>query len=398
MSQWLCTSKIRNWRTGWLSGLAGAALLSTPAMAETQTTPVAPIAPDAVAADNEPVEVNAAKAPDTVIAAAQTAQLNCAPVRMASIQRLAPAAAPATFSKSSAILGGGLSSLDRIRLAQSGGAPTSAASLPAPSQLATSSVATTQIGTQLQADTFAPVEAPLENCVQPHAAASNIPATADNRLILGSLRLAIHRTPFDQQWSKVSRAGSARGLKRYLSHIGARASDTPRQHVEAVNSWVNGQISYTDDIALYRQNDFWASSRETLRRRKGDCEDYAILKMDMLAAMGVDRDRMILVVARDLVRNADHAVLVVQLEDGPVVLDNSTDRLLDGRLAHDYRPIMSFANNGKWLHGYAMAAAEPQPAPVSVPVQTTAPVVSIAALSVPSMPATALSAPVSIGN
>ena len=189
-------------------------------------------------------------------------------------------------------------------------------------------------------------------------------------------------------------------MKRYIPHTGASASDTPRQQVEAINSWVNGQISYTDDIMLYRQNDFWASSRETMRRRKGDCEDFAILKMDMLAAMGIDRERMILVVARDLVRNADHAVLVVQLEDGPVILDNSTDRLLDGRLAHDYRPIMSFANNGKWLHGYAMAAAEPQPTPLPTPapMQTPAPIASIAALSVPSMPATALSVPVSIGN
>ena len=391
MSQWLRTSKTRMWRTRWLGGLAGAAaLLSTPALAETTVL-------EEKDADADPAEVVAQATPIVAAVAAPVAPQNCAPVRLASINRIAPAAAPASYSKSAAILGGGLSSLDRIRLAQSGAAT---AAPMAVSSLAKQAAPAEFTPVASQPAEFAPVEGPLENCAQPPAMALNRQNVSDDRMILGSLRLAIHRTPFDQQWSKVSRAGSARGLKRYLPHTGASASDTPRQQVEAINSWVNGQIGYTDDIMLYRQNDFWASSRETLRRRKGDCEDFAILKMDMLAAMGIDRDRMILVVARDLVRNADHAVLVVQLEDGPVILDNSTDRLLDGRLAHDYRPIMSFANNGKWLHGYAMAAADPQPAPVPTPapMQTPAPVVSIAALSVPSMPATALSVPVSIGN
>ncbi|RDV01697.1 hypothetical protein DXH95_15570 [Sphingorhabdus pulchriflava] len=391
MSQWLRTSKTRMWRTRWLGGLAGAALLSTPALAETAV-------PEEAKSDAEPAEVVAQATPVVTAVAAPVATQNCAPVRLASINRIAPAAAPASYSKSAAILGGGLSSLDRIRLAQSGAA--SAGPLAMPSVATQSTLAELAPLTPQPAE-FAPVEGPVENCVQPPAMALNRPNISDDRMILGSLRLAIHRTPFDQQWSKVSRAGSARGLQRYLPRTGASASDTPRQQVEAINSWVNGQIGYTDDIMLYRQNDFWASSRETLRRRKGDCEDFAILKMDMLAAMGVDRDRMILVVARDLVRNADHAVLVVQLEDGPVILDNSTDRLLDGRLAHDYRPIMSFANNGKWLHGYAMAAAEP-PAPAKTPalaaIEGPAPIVSIAAISVLSMPATALSIPVSIGN
>lgn len=174
------------------------------------------------------------------------------------------------------------------------------------------------------------------------------------------------------------RNNSSRGLRRWLGHADALTTADDHSRIAAINGWVNNQITYTDDIKLYRQNDYWASSRETLRLRKGDCEDYAILKMDLLAAAGISRDRMSLVVARDLARNADHAVLVVQLEHGTVVLDNATDALLDGRFAHDYRPIMSFASSGKWLHGYAIPAPEPQP-------------VTILAINVPSEPVIALS-------
>jgi predicted transglutaminase-like cysteine proteinase len=344
----------------WLAGLAGGALLSSPVFAEELQSP------------QQAVE----------LAGSITRSELCAPVRLAESGMIAPAAGP-TASKSAAILGGEPSSLDRIRMAQT------RAEIPVATQpVETRSVAVDLSNTEAVSAAIAPANAPMPACSRTAASIADAPAIADDRMILGSLRLSIRKTPFDQKWGKVSRQGAANGLKRSLMRTGAPAIADPRQQVTAINAWVNGQIAYADDIKLYRQNDYWATSRETLRRRKGDCEDYAILKMDLLAAMGIDRDRMILVVARDLVRNADHAVLVVQLDDGPVVLDNSTDMLLDGRLPNDYRPIMSFASNGKWLHGYAVAAAAPQPSPVP----------AIAAISAPSMPATLLSIPVSAGN
>jgi predicted transglutaminase-like cysteine proteinase len=302
----------------------------------------------------------------------------CAQTSLAEAGQIAPAAAP-LVSKSAAILGGEPSSLERIRMAQLGVAmPVAAAPIAMPA-------------TAFEPSSAQPVSvtANIADCrsVSVPVAVTEIQPIADDSMILGSLRLSIRTTPFDQKWGRVSQAGSVRGLKRWVGRTGASTAADPRAKVAAINSWVNGRIAYADDSVLYRQNDFWASSRETLRRGKGDCEDYAILKMDLLAAMGIDRDKMILVVARDLVRNADHALLVVQLDGGSVVLDNSTDFLLDGRLANDYRPIMSFASNGKWLHGYAVAAAQPQTQPAS---PLPEPAVTVAALSVPLVPVTEL--------
>jgi predicted transglutaminase-like cysteine proteinase len=346
MSHWHCTSTTRIWRLRWLSGLAGAALLSAPAFAEGDEA-VEPLQP--VAESNAQAAGPSETLPPQSIAAIE----QCAPIQLASVQAIAPAAPPG--STAAAILGGEISSLDRIRMAQSGIAvPPPVASAPAPVTLDLANSAAQ--GVKL---------APSNACPQQPSPIAEDASPTDDRLILGSLQLSISKTPFDLQWSKVSNGSAGRGLKRWLAQTGVYAEADPRGQMAAVNRWVNNRIAYADDSALYRQSDFWASSRETLRRRKGDCEDYAILKMDMLAAMGIDRDRMILVVARDLVRNADHAVLVVKLEQGgSVMLDNSTDTLLDGRLANDYRPIMSFASNGKWLHGYANAEAETQPAPV----------------------------------
>ena len=57
-------------------------------------------------------------------------------------------------------------------------------------------------------------------------------------------------------------------------------------------------------------------------------------------------------IAKDLVRRADHAVLVVRAGGHMFVLDNGTDRLLDSESVSDYRPVLTFAANGAWTHGY----------------------------------------------
>lgn len=60
---------------------------------------------------------------------------------------------------------------------------------------------------------------------------------------------------------------------------------------------------------------------------------------------------MFLTVARDRVLRADHAVLVVRIDDEYVVLDNLTDNLLDGAYSQDYLPLLSYSQNGQWIHG-----------------------------------------------
>jgi len=58
-----------------------------------------------------------------------------------------------------------------------------------------------------------------------------------------------------------------------------------------------------------------------------------------------------------LVRGADHALLMVKLDERYVMLDDSTDTLLDASEANDYRPVLSFSGDHAWLHGYQTASA-----------------------------------------
>lgn len=288
--------------------------------------------------------------------------------------RVEPGAGPQNVSKASAILGGTPSKLDQMRLSQATGEPSNViAAIPV------TAVAVC-------------VDAPKSYAAPPE------PFVQDNA-ILGTLSVAIKHSPFDRDWAAVSGRHISARVKRVLTATGARRSGDEGAKVEAVNRWVNRNIEFGEDRDVYGRADYWAPAAETFRRGIGDCEDFAIAKMELLAALGVTRDKMRLVVARDLVRNADHAVLVVTLADGAVMLDNMTDRLLDARLPNDYRPIMSFSQNAKWVHGYAvqptqqvrMASAAPVlpaatmklPDVLTVTTEPEMPVLSLALLSVP---------------
>ena len=99
------------------------------------------------------------------------------------------------------------------------------------------------------------------------------------------------------------------------------------------------------------------AASETLRRGRGDCEDFAIAKRHMLRAAGVPDNDLYLVVLKDLSRRADHAVLVVRAEGRLLVLDNGTDRIVDASDVQDYRPMLTFAAGRAYTHGYRRDAA-----------------------------------------
>lgn len=256
-------------------------------------------------------------------------------------------------SKAAALLGGQVSQLDLIRQQQAGLAPASVAQVVA---VAASTVIEPGAGGSIAASARA------QNCdagfgfavrtqvAQPQYSTRVFnPATTSPDDFLASKRLAVRRTSFDAEWNRVRSGGLGRSITAGLRR---RTGEMDMAGLGQINSWANSTIRYVEDRELYGKADHWASASETLRRHAGDCEDIAIVKMQALAALGIKREDMHLVIARDLARASDHAMLVVKLDGQSWLLDNATDQVLDARQSYDYRPILSFSLNKKWIHGY----------------------------------------------
>lgn len=186
--------------------------------------------------------------------------------------------------------------------------------------------------------------------------------------IFGSTALKIQRTPLDTQWRRVLAAGPAAGRwTRVLHRVGAQDRGA---RIQAVNSWVNAQLDFREDRQTWGTEDRWSTLSESLARGRGDCEDYAIAKLQMLRAAGIASDDLYLTIVKDLVHRADHAVLVVRLDGKFLVLDNATDRILESQDVRDYRPIFTYSARGTWIHGYRrqveFAALGEVPVPATV--------------------------------
>ena len=269
----------------------------------------------------------------SLLAAAASALL-AAPT-IASAQALPVGMTSASMAKSEAILGGAPSALAAILAQQSG--------LSAPVAAPTAS---------LSPASYRPQATPA---VLRTGKPLFVPAVLSGRPdVFGSVAVEIGSTKLDSRWRKVGRSpvsGSAAGYAASLRDLNAIA------RADAINRYVNHRVRFTDDSRQYGRNDVWSAATETLRRGKGDCEDYAIAKMQMLRAAGIaDRD-LYLVILKDLVRRADHAVLVVRAGGRMLLLDNGTDVMSDTETVRDYRPVVTFSAAGTWTHGYRRAIA-----------------------------------------
>ncbi len=241
-------------------------------------------------------------------------------------------------SKSEAILGGTMSALERIRAEQAGlqmPQPTIAASAPSALPDVALAMRCPEMGLAIPV----PARPALPDITSAQPAADNF---------LASSRVAIRQTAFSDKWQRVSGARLARSEVTSIIGLSPRSAAT---RIQFVNRWVNRSITYGEDREIWGARDYWATAEETLDLRRGDCEDLAILKYQMLLAMGVNQQDMYLTLARDLARNADHAVLVVRLGNRFFMLDNSTDAILPANLSYDYRPTLSFNSESAWLHG-----------------------------------------------
>lgn len=169
--------------------------------------------------------------------------------------------------------------------------------------------------------------------------------------IFGSVAIPVHRTPFDARLRKLSPTALAGGGPWSSAIAQARRMDRIGQ-LEHVSRWVNNHLGYASDQSLDGRPDLWSPAAVTLTRGRGDCEDYAIAKMALLASMGFRAEDLFLVLVRDGARRSDHAILAVREGGRFLVLDSTTNEVRESGLVPDYFPVMSFAAGRAWLHGY----------------------------------------------
>lgn len=92
--------------------------------------------------------------------------------------------------------------------------------------------------------------------------------------------------------------------------------------LQSVNNAANAEVEPVTDQDLWGVPELWSYPQ-----KRGDCEDYVLLKRRQLMAKGVSGHNLLITVVRQL--NGDgHALLTVRTDRGDFVLDNLEPSIL----------------------------------------------------------------------
>ncbi len=117
------------------------------------------------------------------------------------------------------------------------------------------------------------------------------------------------------------------GFKKWLTQFNTCASATLFEKVDFVNKTINNTTTYKSDMEVFGVNDYAPAVAKTVSMPEiyADCEDYALMKYYALQHLGVEKQRLSILLVSTLgvdSKNINHAVLAVD-----------TTRAMDGRNA-----------------------------------------------------------------
>jgi predicted transglutaminase-like cysteine proteinase len=95
------------------------------------------------------------------------------------------------------------------------------------------------------------------------------------------------------------------------------------QIISDINTWVNHEITPMTDLAHWGVVDQWDIPND----KKGDCEDFALLKRKTLMSFGLPQSALLMTVVINQ-RDEGHAVLTAATDRGDLILDNVTDQII----------------------------------------------------------------------
>nr|WP_246272811.1 transglutaminase-like cysteine peptidase [Oricola thermophila] len=111
-----------------------------------------------------------------------------------------------------------------------------------------------------------------------------------------------------------------------------------------VNATVNMVIEPKSDLDIYGKEEVW-----TYPDRAGDCEDYVLLKRQLLINEGISPSALLITVVRKP-DGEGHAVLTVRTTRGDFVLDNLTSKVMLWKdTPYTYLKRQSERHAGHWV-------------------------------------------------
>lgn len=155
-------------------------------------------------------------------------------------------------------------------------------------------------------------------------------------------------------------------ILRDFKQILRNAHNLPEiEKLKRINEFFNRRIRFESDMAVWNQEDYWATPLEFMGKKAGDCEDFSIAKYFSLRELGVGKEKLRLTYVRAKIggpaSNVSQAHMVLTYystpDAEPLVLDNLITDIRPASRRPDLTPVYSFNTDGVFTGNGSKPAA-----------------------------------------
>jgi len=181
---------------------------------------------------------------------------------------------------------------------------------------------------------------------------------------LGGGRLIDAGFQYFPQWDRVrrfildQRSFRCAELRQWVTWAASLRGRPARERLAAINARVQARIAYASDAVVWGRPNYWEDPREIVGKGATDCEGFAVFKMFLAIAAGIDRKDMAIVVGQIPSSGVYHAVLVVRVDGEGVVLDSWRRGLRTGDGLIDFAPLYAVDTVNVWSYPAPTARIE----------------------------------------
>ena len=122
-----------------------------------------------------------------------------------------------------------------------------------------------------------------------------------------------------------------------------------------VNNFFNNRIRWVQDPEAWQQADYWATPLQTMGKKMGDCEDFAIAKYATLILAGIDVNKLRITYVKAAIGGIHAAHMVLAYYETPTaeprILDNLKREIFPASWRKDLTPVYGFNSRGIWVGG-----------------------------------------------
>jgi len=182
------------------------------------------------------------------------------------------------------------------------------------------------------------------------------PAQFESDPLIGGSKIITTSFASFKKWDRVrqyligAQVMNTPGLDAWVEWAESLRGQPARDRIYAINRRVNKDFKYQTDGQIWGTADYWETPGEALDKGRLDCEGYAIFKMYLGYAAGIEAEDMAILVGKIVSTGEAHAVLLAAAEDIGYVLDNRSPYVVDTDTYADFQVYYSLDFNDVWVY------------------------------------------------